>query len=47
MTKERGQYLANYVANCVGCHTNRDDMTFVPVAPEFAGCGRPTFRRNE
>jgi mono/diheme cytochrome c family protein len=37
MTKERGQYLARYVANCVGCHTDLDDTTFAPVAPEFAG----------
>jgi cytochrome c553 len=37
MTKERGQYLANYVTNCVGCHTNLDDTTFAPVGPSFAG----------
>jgi mono/diheme cytochrome c family protein len=37
MTKERGQYLANYVTNCVGCHTNLDDTTFAPVGPPFAG----------
>jgi mono/diheme cytochrome c family protein len=37
MTKERGRYLANYVSNCVGCHTDLDDTTFAPVAPEFAG----------
>jgi mono/diheme cytochrome c family protein len=36
-TKERGEYLARYVANCVGCHTKRDDMTFVATAPDFAG----------
>jgi mono/diheme cytochrome c family protein len=36
-TKARGEYLARYVANCIGCHTRRDDMTFVPTAPEFAG----------
>jgi len=37
MTPERGRYLANYVSNCVGCHTQLDDTTFVPTAPEFAG----------
>src|SRR5262249_34740661 len=36
-TKERGEYLARYVGNCIGCHTNLDDMTFAPVGPEFAG----------
>jgi mono/diheme cytochrome c family protein len=37
MTKERGRYLAHYVSNCVGCHTHLNDITFTPVAPEFAG----------
>jgi mono/diheme cytochrome c family protein len=36
-TVERGKYLANSVANCVACHTKRDDMTFQPIAPEFSG----------
>ena len=36
-TRERGEYLAHYVANCVGCHTERDMMTFEAVGPEFAG----------
>ena len=36
-TKERGEYLARYVANCVGCHTQRDPTTFEAVGPEFAG----------
>jgi mono/diheme cytochrome c family protein len=36
-TKERGEYLARYVGNCVGCHTKLDDMTFEPVGPEFSG----------
>jgi mono/diheme cytochrome c family protein len=36
-TVERGAYLANYVANCVGCHTERDLMTYQATAPEFAG----------
>jgi mono/diheme cytochrome c family protein len=36
-TAERGEYLARYVANCVGCHTRRDQMTFEPVGREYAG----------
>ncbi len=36
-TVERGKYLANFVANCVACHTKRDDMTFQAIAPEFSG----------
>jgi mono/diheme cytochrome c family protein len=36
-TVERGEYLAKYVANCVGCHTQRDLMTYQATAPEFAG----------
>lgn len=36
-TIERGEYLANYVTNCVGCHTQRDLMTYQATAPEFAG----------
>lgn len=36
-TVERGEYLARYVANCVGCHTQRDQMTFEATGPEFAG----------
>ena len=36
-TKERGEYLARYVGNCIGCHTDLDDMTFAPRGPEFAG----------
>jgi len=36
-TVERGEYLARYVANCVGCHTARDQMTFEAVDAEFAG----------
>lgn len=36
-TKERGEYLARYVANCVGCHTPRDPMTFEPIGAEFSG----------
>jgi mono/diheme cytochrome c family protein len=36
-TVERGEYLARYVANCVGCHTQRDMMTYEATGPEFAG----------
>ncbi|WP_258105657.1 cytochrome c [Marinoscillum sp. MHG1-6] len=36
-TIERGEYLARYVANCVGCHTARDPMTFEAIGPEYAG----------
>jgi mono/diheme cytochrome c family protein len=36
-TVERGEYLARYVANCVGCHTQRDLMTYEATGPEFAG----------
>lgn len=36
-TKERGEYLARNVANCVACHTERDPISFAPVRPEFAG----------
>ena len=36
-TPQRGEYLARTVANCVGCHTKRDPMSFVAVAAEFAG----------
>jgi mono/diheme cytochrome c family protein len=37
MTRERGEYLARYVTNCVGCHTPRDQMTFAATGPEFSG----------
>ncbi|MEB2774175.1 cytochrome c [Algoriphagus sp. D3-2-R+10] len=33
----RGEYLARYVANCVGCHTARDPMTFEAIGPEYGG----------
>jgi mono/diheme cytochrome c family protein len=36
-TRERGEYLARNVANCVACHTERDSVSFAPVKPEFAG----------
>jgi mono/diheme cytochrome c family protein len=36
-TAQRGEYLARYVANCVGCHTPLDDTTFEPSGPEFSG----------
>ncbi len=36
-TVERGEYIARYVANCVGCHTPRDPMTFEAIGPEYSG----------
>lgn len=36
-TRERGQYLAASVANCVGCHTPRDPGTFEATGPEYSG----------
>jgi mono/diheme cytochrome c family protein len=36
-TKERGEYLARYVANCEGCHTPRDPMTYEATGPAFSG----------
>jgi mono/diheme cytochrome c family protein len=32
-----GRYLAHSVANCVGCHTERDMMTGESTGPAFAG----------
>lgn len=32
-----GKYLANSVANCRGCHTNRDLKTGAFIGPDFAG----------
>ncbi|MDH4057734.1 MAG: cytochrome c [Cyclobacteriaceae bacterium] len=36
-TIERGEYLAHFVANCVGCHTQRNLETFEAIDTEFAG----------
>jgi mono/diheme cytochrome c family protein len=36
-TRERGEYLARNVANCVACHTERSPLSFAAVRPEFAG----------
>lgn len=36
-TVEYGQYLANSVANCVGCHTDRDLKTGAFIGTPFAG----------
>jgi mono/diheme cytochrome c family protein len=36
-TRERGEYLARSVADCVTCHTQLDSTTFEPIGPEFAG----------
>jgi len=32
-----GKYLANYISNCRGCHTNRSLMTGAYTGPDFAG----------
>jgi len=37
VTVEYGKYLANSVANCRGCHTNRDLMTGAYIGEDFAG----------
>lgn len=34
---EYGKYLANNVANCRGCHTNRDMMTGAFIGEDFSG----------
>ena len=36
-TVERGKYLANNVAACSGCHTNRSMTDGKAIGPEFAG----------
>ena len=36
-TPERGEYLARYVANCTGCHSPRNQLTFDLNGPEFSG----------
>jgi mono/diheme cytochrome c family protein len=36
-TLERGAYLANSVANCAGCHTERDMTNGSYLKPRFAG----------
>lgn len=37
VTREYGQYLAASVANCRGCHTERDLKSGAFVGPEYAG----------
>lgn len=36
-TVEYGAYIANNVANCAGCHTERDMKTGAEIGPRFAG----------
>ncbi|HSO87922.1 MAG TPA: hypothetical protein VLQ91_15310 [Draconibacterium sp.] len=36
-TAAYGKYLAESVANCRGCHTNRDIMTGAYIGPDYAG----------
>ena len=45
-TRARGAYLARGVANCTGCHTPLDPLTFAPNGPEFSGGSpmEPTLR---
>jgi mono/diheme cytochrome c family protein len=37
MTAARGEYLANSVANCGGCHTPFNEMTGAHTGPAFSG----------
>src|SRR5262245_5348558 len=36
-TRERGEYIARNVGNCISCHTQFNPVTLATVAPEFAG----------
>ncbi|MDF2189434.1 c-type cytochrome [Paraflavitalea sp. CAU 1676] len=36
-TANYGKYIANSIANCVGCHSNRDPMTGAMIGEPFAG----------
>lgn len=36
-TANYGKYIANSIANCVGCHTARDMMTGAPIGEPFSG----------
>ncbi len=38
-TAAYGKYIAESVANCIGCHTNRNMMTGAFVGPAYAGQG--------
>ena len=39
-SNERGEYLANKVASCVACHTERSTRDGSLIGPRFAGGGR-------
>ncbi len=39
-TAEYGKYLAASVANCRGCHTNRDMMTGTYIGTDYAGAAK-------
>jgi mono/diheme cytochrome c family protein len=39
-TAAYGKYLAASVANCRGCHTNRDMMTGAYIGPDYAGAAK-------
>ena len=34
---ERGEYLARYVANCFGCHTNFDPVSLEQIGEDWGG----------
>lgn len=36
-TRDRGEYLARNVGNCVSCHTKLDPISLAKLSPEFAG----------
>ena len=41
---ERGKYLANYVTNCIDCHSKRDFTKFSgPIVPGTEGMGGEVF----
>jgi len=37
MTAARGEYLANSVADCTGCHTPFNELTGAPTGPAYSG----------
>jgi len=46
VTVERGKYLANSVAACVGCHTNRSMTDGSYIGPKFAGGMRMDYDKD-
>ena len=48
VTKERGEYLARYVTNCVGCHTPGAVYEYLhSLAPEDGPTGDAAFKKAE